>query len=59
MDFLELIYFQAYQICTAHLLRELNYFEERYNHQWPVKFRKFILDGIECFDSYRYFRGSD
>jgi transposase len=37
----------THQLCTAHLLRELNYFEERYNHRWPVRFRKFILDGIE------------
>ena len=38
---------QTHQLCTAHLLRELNYLEERYNHRWPVRFRKFILDGIE------------
>jgi transposase len=38
---------QTHQLCTAHLLRELNYLEERYHHRWPVRFRKFILDGIE------------
>ncbi len=38
---------QTHQLCTAHLLRELNYFEERYNHRWPVRFRKIILDGIK------------
>jgi hypothetical protein len=38
---------QTHQLCTAHLLRELNYLEERYDHRWPVRFRKFILDGIE------------
>jgi transposase len=38
---------QTHQLCTVHLLRELNYLEEQYNHRWPVKFRKFILDGIE------------
>ena len=37
----------THQLCTAHLLRELNYFEERYNHRWPVRFRKFILEGID------------
>lgn len=37
----------THQLCTAHLLRELNYFEERYKHRWPVRFRKFILDSIE------------
>lgn len=38
---------QTHQLCTSHLLRELNYFEERYNHRWPVRFRKLILDGIK------------
>jgi len=37
---------QTHQLCTAHLLRELNYFEERCNHRWPVRFRKLLLDGI-------------
>jgi len=44
-------HFQAdvhtHQLCTAHLLRELNYLEERYNHRWPVRFRKLILEGIK------------
>ena len=38
---------QTHQLCTAHLLRELNYLEERYDHRWPVRFRKLILDGID------------
>ena len=38
---------QTHQLCTAHLLRELNYLEERYHHRWPIRFRKFILDSIE------------
>jgi len=38
---------QTHQLCTAHLLRELKYLEERYNHQWPVRFSKLILDGIK------------
>jgi transposase len=38
---------QTHQLCTAHLLRELNYLEERYNHRWPVRFRKLILEGIK------------
>ena len=41
---------QTHQLCTAHLLRELNYLEERYNHRWPVRFRKLILDGIKLKD---------
>jgi transposase len=35
------------QLCTSHLLRELNYLEERYQHRWPVKFRKLLLEGIK------------
>lgn len=38
---------QTHQLCTAHLLRELKYLEERYQHRWPVRFTKFILDGLE------------
>ncbi len=38
---------QTHQLCTAHLLRELTYLEERYHHRWPVRFRDFLLDGIE------------
>jgi hypothetical protein len=38
---------QTHQLCTAHLLRELNYLEERYHHRWPVRFKKFIVDSIE------------
>ncbi len=37
----------THQLCTAHLLRELNYLEERYNHRWPAMFGKFLLDGIK------------
>jgi len=44
-------YFQTdvrtHQLCTAHLLRELNYLEERYHHRWPARFRKLILNGIK------------
>lgn len=35
-----------HQICTAHLLRELNYFIEAYKNEWSVKFRKLLLDAI-------------
>jgi transposase len=38
---------QTHQLCMAHLLRELNYLEERYHHRWPVRLRKLILDSIE------------
>ena len=38
---------QTHQLCTAHLLRELNYLDERYGHRWTGSFRKIILDSIE------------
>jgi transposase len=37
----------THQLCTAHMLRELQYLEERYHHQWPVRFRKLILQSIK------------
>ena len=40
----------SHQLCTSHLLRELNYLEEKYNHRWPGKFRKLILDAIKLKD---------
>ena len=40
-----------HQLCTSHLLRELNYLEERYHHRWPVRFRKLILEGIKLKDN--------
>lgn len=38
---------QTHQLCTAHLLRELNYLEERYHHRWPVRFKNLIHEGIK------------
>jgi transposase len=38
---------QTHQICTAHLLRELKYLEESYQHRWPVRFIRLILDSLE------------
>jgi len=38
---------QTHQLCTSHLLRELNYLEERYHHRWPVRFTKLILESIK------------
>lgn len=35
-----------HQICTAHLLRELNYFIETYNNTWAIKCRKLIRDAL-------------
>ena len=38
---------RSHQLCLAHLLRELNYLEERYKHPWANNFRQLLLDAIE------------
>lgn len=38
---------QMHQICTAHLLRELNYFIDTSQDQWAKDFKKLILDAID------------
>lgn len=37
----------SHQICTAHLLRELKYLSERYNHKWSNAFKLLLLSGIK------------
>ncbi|MCH7534260.1 MAG: IS66 family transposase [Bacteroidetes bacterium] len=37
----------THQLCLAHLLRELNYFTERYKALWPGKFKKMLKEAIE------------
>ncbi len=37
----------THQLCLAHLLRELNYFTERYKDPWPGKFKKVLKVAIE------------
>jgi transposase len=36
-----------HQICTAHLLREINYFIEAYKDTWAIKLRQLIRDSLE------------
>lgn len=36
-----------HQLCTAHLLRELNYFIENHKDPWAIKFRKLLLDSLK------------
>jgi len=36
----------THQICTAHLLRELNYFEERYQSSWATAFKNILYEAI-------------
>jgi transposase len=36
----------SHQICTAHLLRELNYLTERYNHKWSRICKSILIQAI-------------
>lgn len=31
-------------LCGAHLLRELNYFDETLRHQWPAQLKQVLID---------------
>lgn len=37
----------THQLCTAHLLRELVYFTERYASEWAMEFRELIYRGLK------------
>jgi transposase len=37
----------SHQICTAHLLRELNYFSERYKQKWSSVFKLLLISGLD------------
>lgn len=37
----------THQLCTSHLLRDLNYLTEKYNHKWSNVFKLLLLSGIE------------
>jgi len=41
----------SHQLCMAHLLRELQYFEERYNHKWARIFKLLIILAIKLKDN--------
>jgi transposase len=43
-----------HQLCTAHLLRELNYFIENYNEPWAIKFCKLLLDALKVKDEMKW-----
>jgi transposase len=38
---------RTHQLCTAHLLRELVYFTERYASEWAMEFRELIYRGLK------------
>lgn len=38
---------KTHQLCTAHLLRELIFFEERYQSKWATDFKKLIYKALE------------
>jgi len=37
----------SHQLCTAHLLRELKYFEERYKSPWANAFKEMLREALE------------
>ena len=37
----------SHQLCTSHLLRELKFFEERYQSHWATLFKKLLHDAIK------------
>lgn len=37
---------KTHQICTAHLLRELNYFEERFQSSWATTFKNMLYEAL-------------
>lgn len=37
---------KTHQLCLAHLLRELNFFEERYQSKWATLFKEMLYDGL-------------
>jgi transposase len=43
-----------HQLCTAHLLRELNYFIEVYKNPWAIKFRQLLLDSLQVKQKMKY-----
>lgn len=38
---------QSHQICTDHLLRDLNYLDKLYNDTWTKDFKELILDALK------------
>jgi len=38
---------KEHQLCLAHLLRELEYLEKRYEHSWTAQCKKLFLDSIQ------------
>jgi transposase len=38
---------KGHQICTSHLLRELNFLEELYQSRWAIKFKKIIQRALD------------
>jgi transposase len=38
---------KTHQLCVAHLLRELNFFEERYQSHWASLFKQLLYDALQ------------
>jgi transposase len=41
------IHCKTHQICIPHLLRELLFFEERYQSQWAINLKELLLEALE------------
>lgn len=42
-----------HQLCIAHLLRELKYLEQRFDHHWPTSFRELLIDALKLKKKFR------
>jgi transposase len=42
---------RRHQLCLAHLLRELNYFEQLYHHQWATEMKGLLTRAIKLKDT--------
>ena len=42
---------RGHQLCLAHLLRELNYFEQIYHHQWATEMKDLLTRAIKLKDT--------
>ena len=43
---------KGHQVCTSHLLRELNYLEELYKSKWAISFKNLLKKAIELKKSF-------
>ncbi len=46
-------YGKKHAVCNAHLLRELTFVEEKYNHRWAHKVKRYLFDLNELVNYYK------